>query len=119
MRGKYDFREPLLVEDSGAYITAAQMQFFLNRSNGEELFQKADERFIKYYRNCCLYNLVYDMMDKDSTSAKMYWDTTTQSVGLAFPVNGDVSKALSKIAQYFEEDDEYEDEDDDPFGVFE
>jgi hypothetical protein len=116
MRGKYDFREPLYgADDSGLYITAAQMQFFLNRNDGEKLFSKADPRFLKYYKNCTLYNLVYDMMDEDPSCAKMYWDNETDSVALSFPVEGEVSKALTQVA--IETDDEDEDYED-PYNIF-
>ena len=116
MRGKYDFREPLLAEDNGLYITAAQMQFYLNRPKGKEEFEHADERFMKYYKNCCLYNVVYDMMEEDSSCAKMYWDSVTGSVAISFSINGDVAKTLSQFADIIDDDD-YEDPEH-PFGSF-
>jgi hypothetical protein len=117
MRGKYDFREPLMAEDNGLYITAAQMQFFLNRPKGEEMFANAEEEFIKYYKNCCLYNIVYDMMDDDERCATMYWDATNESVALSFNIHGPVAKELAKFAKISDEDDY--DEPDHPFGIIE
>jgi hypothetical protein len=114
MRGKYDYREPLYGED-GLYITAAQMQFFLNRRDGEKLFSSGDPRFMKYYKNCTLYNLVYDMMEEDPDCAKMYWDEKTDSVALAFPMQGEVSKALAQVAIEVDDDDEGQD---DPYDIF-
>ena len=119
MRGKYEFREPLLVDESGLYITAAQMRFFLNRKNGKKKFKTGDSEFISYYKNCCLYNLVYDMMDLHPGCAKMYWDEANQCVALAFPMRGRVAVALAKVAAFFgDSDGEDFDEDEDTFGIF-
>jgi len=98
-------------------ITAAQMQFFLNRPHGEDKFTKADEDFIKYYKNCCLYNIVYDMMEEDEKCATMYWDSTNESVALSFNIHGKVAKELAKVADISDEDD-YDDPEH-PFGIFE
>jgi len=117
MRGKYDFREPLMAEDNGLYITAAQMQFFLNRPRGEEKFKDADDEFLKYYKNCCLYNIVYDMMDEDEGCATMYWDSKSESVALSFNIHGEVAKELARFSNLAEEED-YDDPDH-PFGIFE
>ncbi len=106
-----------MAEDNGLYITAAQMQFFLNRPKGEDKFSQADEEFIKYYKNCCLYNIVYDMMDDDEGCATMYWDSTNESVALSFNIHGTVAKELSKFSK-ISDDDDYN-EPDHPFGIFE
>jgi len=117
MRGKYHFREPLLTDDNGLYVTAAQMQFFLNRPKGKVMFKTSHYEFLQYYKNCCLYNLVYDMMEKNDKCAKMYWDSDEGCVALSFPVKGFVAEALSKVSSSFGDD--YEDEDDDDsFGIF-
>jgi hypothetical protein len=119
MRGNYQFREPLLVDDSGLYITAAQMKFFLNRINGKEKFRSGDSEFINYYKNCCLYNLVYDMMEDNAACAKMYWDESTKSVALSFPIRGKVAQVLTEVAASFGGlDGEDPDEDEDPFSLF-
>ena len=112
MRGKFTFREPLFVDDDGLYITSAQMQFFLNRRNGDKKFSDGDAEFFSYYNNCRTYNLIYDLMDKDPGCAKMYWDETTESVALAFPMKGKVAKIISSIAKVDEDSDE------DEFGLF-
>jgi hypothetical protein len=117
MRGKYDFREPLMMDDNGLYITCAQMQFFLNRDDGQKKFKAHDEEFMSYYKNCCLYNLVYDMMEDNPECAKMYWDSENGSVSLTFPVKGYVAQALAEVASVFAYDDEDED-DDDIYGIF-
>ena len=106
-----------MMDDAGLYITVAQMQFFLNRRDGEKKFKASDEEFMRYYKNCCLYNLVYDMMEDNSKCAKMYWDPDTGNVSLSFPMKGYVAQALAEVASIFSgyEDDE---EDDDIYGIF-
>lgn len=111
----YDFREPLMMEDSGLYITIAQMQFFLNRRDGEKKFKDGHPDFMSYHKNCCLYNLVYDMMDDNPICAKMYWDPDSDSVSLSFPVKGNVALALAEVAASIDPED---DDDDDIYGIF-
>ena len=106
-----------MAEDNGLYITAAQMQFFLNRPKGEDKFAKADAEFINYYKNCCLYNIVYDMMEENHKCAIMYWDNSSESVALSFNIHGEVAKELAKFSNLAEEED-YDDPDH-PFGIFE
>jgi hypothetical protein len=62
------------MDDNGLYVTTAQMNFFMNRDNGEKLVREVSPEFVKYYNNCKLYNLVYDMMEHDPKCAVMYWD---------------------------------------------
>ena len=109
-----------MMDDAGLYITVAQMQFFLNVKDGEKKFKASDAEFMSYYKNCCLYNLVYDMMEDNAKCAKMYWDSDTASISLSFPVKGYVAQALAEVASIFSGDDEedYEDEDEDTFGIF-
>jgi hypothetical protein len=111
-----NYREPLMVDECGLYITIAQVGFFLNRKNGQEMMNSASPEFMKYYKNCCLYNLVYDMMEEDPNCGKMYWDPTSESVAMAFPIDGIVAKTLASVSLHFAE---LEDEDDDEdFGLF-
>ena len=112
-----DFREPLMMDEFGLYITVAQMDFFLNRKNGPELMDSASPEFMDYYQNCLLYNMVYDMMEAEPETGDMYWDENTQSVAFSFPVNGKISKALASISSsIFEEN--YDDFDEDEFNLF-
>ena len=90
-----------------------------NRINGKKKFKSADSEFISYYKNCCLYNLVYDMMEKNENCAKMYWDENSKSVAVSFPMRGRVAMALADVASFFASSDgEDPDEDEDPFGLF-
>ena len=80
------------------------------------MMNSASPEFMKYYKNCCLYNLVYDMMEEDPNCGKMYWDPTSESVAMAFPIDGIVAKTLASVSLHFAE---LEDEDDDEdFGLF-
>ena len=105
-----------MVDDYGLYITVAQMGFFLNRRNGQDLMDSGSPEFMKYYKNCCLYNLVYDMMEEDSKCGKMYWDTSSDSVAMSFPIDGKVAKSLASVALRFAEVED--EEDDNEFGLF-
>ena len=105
------------MDEYGLYVTVAQMGFFLNRPRAKAKFQARDLEFLNYYKNCCLYNLVYDMMDENPSCAKMYWDSDAGCVSLSFPVGGEVAKALAIVGHVFqiEEDD---DDDEDIYGIF-
>ena len=106
-----------MMDDHGLYITVAQMHFFLNRPKGRMKFKTADNEFLSYYKNCCLYNLVYDMMEENPSCAKMFWDSDSESVSLSFPVKGNVAMALAQVSHIFKSDEE-EDEDEDTYGIF-
>lgn len=108
-----NFREPLTRDSQGMYITVAQMQFYLNRPLVPVKFKEGDEDFLKYYKNCKLYNLIYEMMEDDPNCATMYWDSKAGSVAITFPVQGRVSKALSEFTflRSYEDDDEEDDDD--------
>jgi len=71
---------------------------------------------MEYYKNCCLYNMIYDMMEDDPECATMYWDHKKEEVAMAFPMEGKVSKQLSEITFAYDVDDT--DEDEDPFDIF-
>jgi len=111
MHNKYDFREPLGEEPDGTYITAGQMQFWLNRRKGVEMFKAADPAFLDYYNKCRVYNLIYDLMEEDEDSAIMYWDPKHDSVSVGFPSNGPIAYALSTM-DFAGAPDDYEDDED-------
>jgi hypothetical protein len=114
--GEYEYRQPLMTDEEGLYITIAQMNFFFNRRNGVKKFEKATPEFMTYYNNCRLYNLIYDMMEKDPKCARIYWDAELQSLAISFPIKGKVAKALSKVQSIFDEEDE--DDDSDTYNLF-
>jgi len=106
---KPNFREPLTCDSQGLFITVAQMQFYLNRPRGAENFKKGDSDFLRYFKNCKLYNLIYEMMEDDSDCATMYWDSKAGGIAITFPVNGKVAKILGEftfLGSYDDEDDE-------------
>ena len=106
MREKYSFREPLGKDLNGLYITAAQMQFFLNRRNGSEMFLNGDSEFFEYFYKCAVYNIVWDMLEQDPDCATLFWDDDQETVGIKFPMNGKVMKELKnkKVDYFFDED---------------
>jgi len=69
-----------------------------------------------YYKNCCLNNMIYDMMEEDHECATMYWDHKKEEVAMSFPMEGKVSKQLSEITFAYDVDEPEEDED--QFGIF-
>lgn len=114
-----EFRVPLLVDSNGLYITETQMLFWINQKDGEKSYTEGDPEFLDYYKNCCMYNLIYDMMEEDASCASMYWDAKKEEVALAFPMEGKVSKKLSEITFAYDVDDIDEpEEDEDQFGIF-
>ena len=112
---KPKFREPLTRDGQGLFITVAQMQFFLNRPNGAYQFKGGDEEFLRYYKNCKLYNLIYEMMEEDETCATMYWDQKAGGVAITFPVHGKVAKALGGFSLFGSGLDDDDDDDDDSY----
>jgi hypothetical protein len=106
---KPKFREPLACDSQGLFITVAQMQFYLNRPKGRDKFREGDSEFLRYYKNCKLYNLIYEMMEDDPNCATMYWDSKAGSVAITFPVQGNVARTLSEftfLGTYEEDDDD-------------
>lgn len=72
------FRE-ILYEDEYGYVTVGQMQFFLNRPNGEALFSKGHKTFKKYVVKCRIHNYLHDLMEEEEQEGVdptilMFWD---------------------------------------------
>jgi hypothetical protein len=114
----HKFRKPLTRDSQGLFITIAQMQFFLNRPNGADKFKAGDKEFLRYYKNCKLYNLIYEMMEEDEGCATMYWDQRAGTVAITFPVHGKVAKTLGGFTLFGRGIDEDEDDEDDSY-IFE
>lgn len=123
--GKYysddvPYRDPLLVDEKGLYITKAQMTFFLNRRRGKTKFETASREFMDYYNHCRLYNLIYDMLEDDPECATFFWDGEKNRVAVSFTVDGSVAKALAKAEVFLssEDDDEDDDSEGDEYNLF-
>lgn len=91
------FNEPLQGEPDGSYITFGQMQFFLLREEGKELFQTGSEEFWDYYNMCRVYNLVSEIMDYDPQAAIMYWNSSRETISMGYPAKGEVAVAISHM----------------------
>ena len=89
-----DTSSPFMIEPDGTYITIAQMKFFLNSTKGEEAWHERKESFVKYHNMCRVYNLVSEVLEVDPTAATLYWDSSKESISMAFPVNGCIAKAI-------------------------
>ena len=105
MRKKHSFREPLGEDLNGLYITAAQMQFFLNRRGADKKFLVGHPEFFEYFYKCAIYNIIWDLVDDDPTSASFFWDEESESIGVKFPPNGVVMQELKakKVRCFFED----------------
>ena len=108
MREKHTFRAPLGKDLNGLYITEAQMRFFLNRKKGTEHFLFGDPIFYSYFYKCAVYNVVWDLLDKYPDCATLFWDEEKGSIGMKFPINGEVMQELKrrKVSYFFSEDDD-------------
>ena len=117
MYDNFSFQQPLHEEPDGTYITVGQLQFFLNRKDGEEKFKTSDAEFIEYYNLCRVYNVVSKIMEDDEDAAIMFWDEKKQLVSLGFPEDGEVASTLSKVEKHstFHK----KEKDGDEFGLFE
>jgi len=106
MREKHSFREPLGKDLNGLYITAAQMQFFLNRPNGKRRFIDGSKEFFTYFYKCAIYNIVWDLLDDDPTCASFYWNSDEEAIGVKFPKEGKVVDELRrKNVKCFQDED--------------
>jgi len=109
MSKSYSFREPLGKDLNGLYITAAQMQFFLNRRDGGKKFILGHPHFFEYFYKCAIYNIIWDLMDSDPDCATLFWDDKEGALGVKFPPYGKVMSELKrKKVKYFFEGDEDE-----------
>ena len=86
-----EYHDPIYYDESGCYITAPQLRFFINRDGGRSKFINGSTEFREYFRSCKTYNLISDMMDEDATCGKMYWDEDFNTVVFSFPVGGVVA----------------------------
>lgn len=103
------FRDPILIEEeTGLYVTEGQLQFFLNRPNGEVKFEHNVPEYQDWDTMCKIYNLVYDMSEEDPKTGCIYWDAIDQCVAFYFPKNGKIHNRLKQydIDLNFEERDE-------------
>jgi hypothetical protein len=91
------FRDPILIEDeTGLYVTEAQLNFFFNRPNGEVKFEYNVPEYQDWDIMCKIYNLVYDMSEKDPSLGHIYWDHIDQCVAFYFPKDGKIHQKLKE-----------------------
>tara|TARA_R110000796_G_scaffold212706_4_gene328851 strand:+ start:631 stop:954 length:324 start_codon:yes stop_codon:yes gene_type:complete len=107
MRNKKSFREPLGQDLNGLYITTAQMQFFLNRPKGGLKFINGSQEFFKYFYKCAVYNIIWDLLDKDPKCASFYWNEEEEAIAVKFPKKGKVVDELKRKKVNCFQDEDY------------
>ena len=122
MMSEFDYgdesSQPLNIEPDGTYITVGQMQFYLNRPQGERRFKSGHKDFFKYYNLCRVYNLISEIMEYDEKAAIIYWNPAQESVSIGFPASGKVAQALSAVDMAgLDEQEEGEDYDEDSWSI--
>lgn len=89
------FREEAYVLGDGiSYVTEAQIRFFLNRPNGEKLFEEDSQEFTDYEFNAIVHNILYDVSESNNDEGYMYWNGT--GIDYCFPRGGIVEEMLIK-----------------------
>ena len=105
---KGNFWKPILMDSDGFYVTQGQLDFFLLRPNGyRKVIDFYDHvsltkdmcEFGEYAESCKIYNIIRDMSELNSESAKMYWDTKDRSVKFSYPENGTVDLMVQSIIE--------------------
>lgn len=77
-------------------LTSVQLEFFLNREDGEELILSDSEEFEKYLFQCCVFNMLKNL-PIDSKEGSIFWNDDTQDIFFAFPAAGEVYSKLRKL----------------------
>jgi hypothetical protein len=99
MSNRVEFRQPVggSASEDGTYVTVAQLQFYLNRPYGNYYAQQNHRKFKEYLDVCRVYNLVWDLTEKDEKASIIYWDSIRQTVSVGYPHNGKVAKAVKNV----------------------
>ena len=100
--------DPIYYDDSGCYITAPQLRFFINRPGGSSKFISGMDEFVDYFHTCRTYNLISDLMTEDPDCATMYWDPKLKTPVFSFPVHGKVARQFTKMGIIPPKEDSYE-----------
>jgi len=100
--------DPIYYDDSGCYITAPQLRFFLNRPGGRSKFINGMDEFIEYFHTCRTYNLISDLLEEDPECACMYWDSKLKSPVFSFSVKGKVAQKFAEAGIIPPNGDSYE-----------
>ena len=79
--------------------------FFLNRRGADKMFLLGHPDFFEYFYKCAVYNIIWDLLEEDSSCATFFWDEKKETVGVKFPTDGPVIKELKKkkVHCFFEE----------------
>tara|TARA_R110002051_G_scaffold309096_1_gene381508 strand:- start:401 stop:703 length:303 start_codon:yes stop_codon:yes gene_type:complete len=90
------YRRPVLFDqDTGAYVTATQIKFFLNKKNAITQIKNKTSEFSEYIDFCKFYNFFWDITTHDPNQGFMFWDHEAETIAFQFPAKGKVAKYLS------------------------
>ncbi len=107
------FRTPVKFWSDGTYITVAQFDMYSRTKEGAIALKKGSDEFFEYLDHCRAYNTQYDMLEKDPTQGKMFWDDRKNVVGFSVSPKSSLDKRLRSMVplKYLEDYDCDEDED--------
>ena len=89
------FRQPVMLDGDGGYITKAQIRFFMNRRRGYEKIELLHDDFLTYTEYCKIYNYLWDC-SKSNSEVEMVWDEDTESIAFTFPKKGKIADTITK-----------------------
>jgi len=92
----FDYREPLMYEQDGTYVTVGQTQFFINQVPELSFAERFDD-WVKYYNMCRMYNAVFDAVDEDPDCGYLYWDEKTETVSASYPKSGSLQQIIESV----------------------
>lgn len=125
----YEYREPLVWEEDGTYITIAQMQVFLNEDPHKSIGERFNE-WLKYYNLCRMYNMVFDTIEEDPDCGYLYWDTEKEVMSATYPETGLLQQKIDNFKALSFEDastlsdildsgiEEFDEDEEDDWGLF-
>lgn len=72
------------------------------------MFVSRHPTFFEYFYKCAIYNIIWDLLDKDPKCATLFWDEKEEKIGVKFPISGVVMDTLKekKVDCFFEEEEE-------------
>lgn len=96
MHEDLSYRRPVLFDqDTGTYVTAAQIKFFLNKKNAIKQIKNKASEFSEYIDFCKFYNFFWDITTFDPRQGFMFWDHEAETIAFQFPAIGKVAKYLA------------------------
>ena len=96
MRKGPSYRKPFLTDIlTGAYVTAAQVKFYLNKRNAANQIKNKSTEFSEYIEFCKFYNFFWDETEINPAEGYMFWDHESETIAFQFPRKGKIAKYLA------------------------